>query len=148
MVQITGEIMIKRPVEDVFDLVADARNEPRYNPIILRSEQLTDGPIGVGTRFRDESRSLGRRIQIFIEHTTYERPHRLTSAIQMAGANIDGTLTFDPVAKGTRMRWCWEVESKGVFKLLSPLVGRLGRRQEERTWAGLKRYLEGQEVTP
>ena len=32
MVRIEGEIVIKRPVEEVFDFVADERNEPRYNP--------------------------------------------------------------------------------------------------------------------
>jgi len=29
--QIEGEIMIDRMVEDVFDFVADERNEPRFN---------------------------------------------------------------------------------------------------------------------
>lgn len=32
MVRIEGEIVINRPVEEVFDLVADETNEPRYNP--------------------------------------------------------------------------------------------------------------------
>jgi hypothetical protein len=29
---IQGEIIIQRPAEEVFDFVADERNEPRYNP--------------------------------------------------------------------------------------------------------------------
>ena len=33
--------MIARPVEEVFDFVADERNEPRYNPRMLRAEKLT-----------------------------------------------------------------------------------------------------------
>jgi hypothetical protein len=32
MADINGEIIIHRPVEEVFDFVADERNEPRYNP--------------------------------------------------------------------------------------------------------------------
>jgi hypothetical protein len=32
---IEGEIVIDRPVEEVFDVVADERNEPRYNPRLL-----------------------------------------------------------------------------------------------------------------
>jgi hypothetical protein len=31
MVRVEGEIVINRPVEEVFDFVADERNEPRYN---------------------------------------------------------------------------------------------------------------------
>jgi hypothetical protein len=40
------------------------------------------------------------------------------------------------------MCWHWELESRGLVRLLSPLVARLGRRQEEVIWAGLKRCLE------
>jgi hypothetical protein len=32
MAQIEGEIIIGRPPEVVFDLVADERNEPSFNP--------------------------------------------------------------------------------------------------------------------
>lgn len=32
MGRISGEILIKRQVEEVFDYVADQRNEPIYNP--------------------------------------------------------------------------------------------------------------------
>jgi hypothetical protein len=36
-------------VEEVFDFVADERNEPRYNPRMLSAEKTSDGPIGIGT---------------------------------------------------------------------------------------------------
>ena len=32
MVRIQGAVAINRPIEEVFDSVADERNEPRYNP--------------------------------------------------------------------------------------------------------------------
>jgi hypothetical protein len=36
MVQVEGEIDIHRPVQEVFDFVADERNEPRYNARMRR----------------------------------------------------------------------------------------------------------------
>jgi len=42
------------------------------------------------------------------------------------------------------MRWSWDVEPRGMFRAMGPLVARMGRRQEQRIWAGLKRLLEGQ----
>ena len=42
------------------------------------------------------------------------------------------------------MRWSWEVEPRGILKLLTPLVGFMGRRQEQIIWTSLKRYLEEQ----
>ena len=49
MARMKGEIIINRPVEEVFDFVADERNEPRDNPRMLRAEQISEGPIGLGT---------------------------------------------------------------------------------------------------
>jgi hypothetical protein len=41
MARVSGEILIERPVEEVFDFVADQRNEPIYNPRMLQSEKIT-----------------------------------------------------------------------------------------------------------
>jgi hypothetical protein len=40
------------------------------------------------------------------------------------------------------MRWSWELEPRGVMRLLRPLLARMGKRQEETVWAGLKQFLE------
>jgi hypothetical protein len=32
MAKIEGQILIRRPVDEVFDFVADSRNEPSFNP--------------------------------------------------------------------------------------------------------------------
>ena len=62
----------------------------------------------------------------------------------MSAMDVRGTLTFEPIPEGTRMRWHWELAPRGFLKLLTPLMARMGRRQEEAIWAGLKRCLEGQ----
>jgi hypothetical protein len=96
MIRIEGEILIDRPVDEVFDIVADERNEPRYNSRILRVHKVTPGPIGLGTRFQAETTAMGRTAGIAIEYTAYQRPRRLGSSIRMAAADIKGALTFDP----------------------------------------------------
>lgn len=142
MPRITGEIDIARPVEVVFDYVADQRNEPKYNPTMLRSEKLTDGPIGVGTRFRASAISGRRHVDMHIEVIEYERPRMLRSTTVMAAADVEGTMTFQELDHGTRMRWSWSLTPKGVTRLLTPLIAVMGRREERRIWTGLKRHLE------
>jgi hypothetical protein len=145
MARIAGELVINRPVDEVFDVVADERNEPRYNSRICRAEQLSPGPIGRGTRFRAEAVMLGRTVGMTIDYTAYERPRQLGSSIHMAAADILGTLRFDPVPDGTRMSWSWEMLLRGLYRLLTPIIVGAGRRQEQANWAGLKRFLEGQQ---
>lgn len=146
MAYLNGEIVINRPVEEVFDTVADERNEPRYNPRLLRAEQTSGGPIGVGTRFRAQTRTMGRTVPMIVEYTAYARPRRLASWTHMSAMDIRGTLTFDPAQAGTLMRWSWELQPRGVYKLLTPLIAWMGQRQEAANWVGLKRFLEAQAV--
>jgi hypothetical protein len=40
------------------------------------------------------------------------------------------------------MRWAWDVETRGVLKLMSRIVA--GERQEETMWGNLKHLLEEQ----
>jgi hypothetical protein len=140
--RVSGDIMINRPVEEVFDFVADQRNEPTYNRRMLQSEKITEGPIGVGTTFRATPKSGQRPVEMLIEVTEYDRPKRFGSRTRMSSVDVDGGLTFEPVAGATRMSWSWEVSPKGPLRLLGPLVGRLGRRQEKMIWNGLKAKLE------
>lgn len=145
MIRIKGAVVINRPVEEVFDFVADARNEPRYNPRIRRAEKVSDGPIGPGTRFRTETTSMGRTTEMIIEIIEYQRPRRLVSTTRLSAMDIHGTLTFDPVDSGTRMQWSWDVKPRGIYKLMAPLIGRMGQRQEERIWQAMQQFLEAQE---
>lgn len=142
MARIEGEITIDRPVEVVFDYVADQTNEPLYNPSMVRAEKVTAGPIGNGTRFRSAMRSVGRTAEMLIECTGYDRPRLLTSTTTMRQADFSYALRFDPVEEGTRMRWSGEVRPKGPFRLLGPLITWVGVRQEKRIWASLKERLE------
>ena len=146
MAYINGEILINRPVQEVFDFVADERNEPRYNPRMLRVEKLSPGPVGLGSRFRAVMRSWPRPTTMTTECTVYQRPRRLASTTRLSTMDIEGTLSFDPVPEGTRVRWSWQLRPRGLLKLLTPLVARMGRRLEQGIWTDLKRVLEGQEA--
>jgi hypothetical protein len=41
IVKILGSTVIARPVENIFDFVADERNEPKYNPRMVQAEKGT-----------------------------------------------------------------------------------------------------------
>jgi hypothetical protein len=148
MARIEGEIVIGRPVDIVFDYVADQSNEPRYNPQMVRAEKITAGPVGKGTRFRSAVAARGRTVEMLIECTGYDRPKLFTTTTVMAQADISYTLRFEPAAAGTWMRWSGRVRPKGAFRLLGPLITWMGIRQEQRIWASLKEHLEAAPAGP
>jgi len=142
MARIQGEIIIDRPVETVFDFVANQCNEPLYNAEMLSAEKVSEGQVGTGTRFRAVMRSGRREFPLDIEFTTFDRPTRLGSHSTANGMNMDGELAFEPVGESTRMTWEWDVRPTGAMRLLSPIITMIGRRQEGRIWSALKLHLE------
>jgi uncharacterized protein YndB with AHSA1/START domain len=151
---VEGEIVIERPVEEVFDYVADERHEPNFNTRMSRVELLTPGPIGAGSQFRTELTMMRRTFDMTVEFTAFERPRLLAStsrSLPRGGKGrpllTAGSLTFDPIPDGTRMRWSWQVETPAAMKLLMPLVAWMGRRQERRVWGSLKQLLDEQAPT-
>lgn len=144
MAHVAGEIEIDRPVEEVFDFVADQSNEPRYNPRLISAEKVSEEPIGEGTKFRAEVKTMGWKSPMTIEFTEFERPRSLVSSTRTSGAQVEGALTFEPVSGGTRMRWQWQLKPRGPMKLIRPLIARVGERQEQKIWNNLKRLLEAE----
>ena len=145
MPQIEGVIFIAQPPEVVFDVVADERNEPRYNPKMTAVRLVSDPPLGKGTRFVATMRSGRRTFDMSTEFTEFERPTRLGSFSTVGGMRTAGALTFEPEGAGTRMSWSWTIELDRLLKLAAPLVAWMGRRQERAIYTSLKTLLESSE---
>jgi len=144
MVAVKGEVMIARQPQEVFDFVAHAENEPRYNPHMRVAKKVTDGPVGAGTSFRQELMSRRKVIPITTEFTEFDRPRRIAEASTWTGGTSTGEVTFEPVNGSTLMRWSWDVQAQGVLRFLGPVVAIMGRRQERLIWNGLKHLLEAE----
>ena len=93
MSHVTGSIVIDRPVEEVFDAVADQTNEPHYNPSMTASRRVTAGPTDVGTHFLATILSRGKPMEVDIEVTRYVRPRVLGTCSVMAGSRAVGAPT-------------------------------------------------------
>lgn len=143
MSRVRGSIEIEAPIEVVFDTVADQSNEVDYNAGMVESTKLTDGPLGVGTRFHAVMRSRRRPIEMITEYTGFDRPRLLASRSVIGGSVAEGEVRLVPTTTGTMFTWDWEISLSGPSRVATPLVGMIGRRQERRIWTALKHRLEG-----
>ncbi len=139
--RITGHVRMAAPAGQVFDTVADTRNEPSFNPAMAGVELLTAPPIGLGTRFGARMGRAGT--PMLVEVTEFDRPHRLGSRTTSSMMDTSGAWTFAADGDGTVMSWNWQVRLKGWMRVLGPLCGPLGGRMERRIWTRLKHQLEG-----
>jgi hypothetical protein len=55
---------------------------------------------------------------------------------------VEGTLTFEEVDGGTRLRWDWQMGLVGPIRGAVSAARRIGPGSERRNWLGLKKYME------
>lgn len=135
---VEGSIRINVPVERLFPFLSDSRNDSHWIPRIDSVEQLTDGPIGTGTRFRAILSVAGRTRTFESEITVYDPPTALDSRL-IGRADIRG---------GYRLRGFGETTDLTIQSRFRIGVGpalvcvALGRRQLRTCLGRLKSYVE------
>ena len=72
MINLISNKLIYRPVKQVFDFISIPENDFQWQYGILKSAQISDGGIAVGTFFRSIGHFMGRRFQGTFEVTEYE----------------------------------------------------------------------------
>jgi hypothetical protein len=88
---------IDRPIADVwrFYAIDHVRNHPRWDPD-MHLEQLSDGPIGVGTRIRRVNTRWGQPVEGEMEVVEFEPERSMVAVIHDANMDIQGRATFEP----------------------------------------------------
>jgi uncharacterized membrane protein len=137
-------IRIDRAAEDVYTYASTFSAMPAWRGGVSEVEQLTEGPVGVGTRLRAGGRVLGRALGIVIEVTALEPGSRFEYRGAAGPLRTHNVVPFERVTGGTQVTWTDEIELSGVLGPLEPLVGRLVRRGYEADLGRLKDILEAQ----
>lgn len=136
---IENTIEIARTPEAVFDYLADMGNEIHYNPDCVSMQKLTEGPVGVGTRFRAKWKQ-GPAIES--ECTRFERP-QVWRYENGGPISVVLTVTLEPTPSGgTRMTAHSEWTPHGWFRLAFPVFIRVMRRAERGVVANARQALE------
>jgi uncharacterized protein YndB with AHSA1/START domain len=139
MAVITRTQVIKRPVEEVFGVVADGGNFAAWNPTIRASRRLDDGPIGNGARFEWDLRGFGKVVQEFQEFEPNARLRIVPHIKTLAGGH---RFRFSANAEETRIEHELEMTPKGLFRLFAPMMGMIGRKNLRDTANALQAHLE------
>ena len=118
------EVPIARPRTEVFDLMADARNETVWNSQVASSELVSDEPIGLGSRFVTVNRGQSYDATI----TTYDPPHEIAFDVVGKTLKIVGRFRFADLSGNTVLRANFDMTPLGFMKVLLPLMSPMVRR--------------------
>jgi hypothetical protein len=138
------ETVICRPLEDVFDFCSDLRSELQWNPKVKYVEKLTDGPVGVATRYRARWSNSGPTT---VEVTRFDRPHRWETNAKARGMSIRFQGTVTDAAPGARYVAYLELHPKRLARLVAPLALVAMRWQDQKHMCRIREALESSTVT-
>jgi uncharacterized protein YndB with AHSA1/START domain len=141
--RVVENVHIARPAADVWSVVADLDTHPEWRPAVVEFRQVSEAPLGVGTRIREVLRWRGREIVIDDTVTVFEPPHRLGLRGGWKAADFEVDFRLDPSAEGTDVTMEWPLYPKSVLmKVAAPFLGGAMRRSTKEELELLKDYVE------
>jgi uncharacterized protein YndB with AHSA1/START domain len=138
------EIVIRRAPEAVFEFCSDLRSELQWNPKVKYVEKLTDGPLGVGTRYRAQWANSGPTT---VEVVAFDRPRSWETTAKARGMGIRFRGTVTDTAPGARYTASLELHPKGLAWLVAPLALLAMRRQDQQNMHHIRETLESSAMT-
>jgi len=134
---------IDRPPADLFAYVMQVSNDANWRTGVVEAAFTTEPPVGVGSEGFDRVDANGRtmesRWQVFEwEPGSHARWDLVSGPITGTG----GYICIPAEGSGTDFTLEADIRPTGFYRLLGPIFGLLGRRQNRADVARLKRILE------
>jgi uncharacterized membrane protein len=136
------EVLIARPLEDVFEFVADVRNRPRWDDSVDSEELTSPEPIGVGSTVRTKLRSMGKDYEYTWEIVQHEPPKRMR--VESTSGPFPTTLEFEFEGRDgdTQVNASVTGRPTGMMRVLQPMIARTTQKNLDRGYPRLKALLE------
>jgi hypothetical protein len=141
-VNVQTDILINRPRAEVAGYAADPDNAPKWYVNIHKSQRLTPGPVGTGTKVAFTARFLGRELNYTYELMDCVPGERLVMRTAQGPFPMQTTYTWTDDDGGTRMTLGNTGSPSGFSKLAGLVMAPMMRRETRKDLKKLKSILE------
>jgi len=141
MIQHEVTIHLNRPVEQVFAFLMDTGKLSTWQSNLIKTEQITEGPLRAGSRFR-EVRRLGRRESEIQGEITVFEPNKRFETKTLTKPQVTVSYSFEAEDGGTRLKHKFVMLTSGLMRLLEPLIAGSIKKESASDFETLQRILE------
>jgi carbon monoxide dehydrogenase subunit G len=142
MARYVASLITTRPLEEVFDYLADFSTTAEWDPGVVSASRVGGGDVGLGSRFDLVTQFRGRTTELSYEIVAFDRPHLVTLRGENATVVSLDTITFEATDGGTRLTYDADLTLKGLLRLGDPLLKLVFGRIGDAAVAGLTRRLD------
>lgn len=128
--------------EKVFAVLADPTQAVHFLDAIAESVKVSDGPIGVGTVFRETRILRGKPETAELVVTAYQPSTHVAISTEAEGISVTYDYRLTPDAGGTRLTWACDLQASGLRRMMLPLVAAIMKKEDGRHLQSLKEHLE------
>ena len=143
MIKLQGDVVVERPVSDVFDFLSRVENYPSWQPAIREAQQTSPGAVGLGTTLRIVLLGPGNQPMEARAKVSEYDPGRLFGFQTTSGpANVRALYRFEPAGQGTRADIRIDIQLTGGLRFLEGMVAGQVEGEFRTSLLRLKRVLE------
>ncbi|MBE0476998.1 MAG: SRPBCC family protein [Coriobacteriia bacterium] len=142
MIRTEKTILIDRPIEDVFDYLADFKNDMQWRSELAEIRQTTGFARGQGARYEQRLTWGDREADADFEVVEYEPNRHIGFRGSSGSLSARGDYELDAEDGRTRLRVVGELELSGVLEAAEEMIGDAVQRAGEEDLRHLKDILE------
>ena len=144
MIRFENSISIERPVAEVFAFLSDFENIPKWNYYVLEVRKISDGPVGVGTKYHQVRKTDEQVFQI----TEFKLNHKIAvKTLPESSLQFERRFTLQAEGSNTHIIDKWEELDTGRPALIEKLAARKVKSAVAENLNKLKVLLETGRVT-
>lgn len=108
MIEFENRVEIDRPVEEVFDFVANFENVPRWNYYVQRVTKTSAGPVGIDSTFHQVRKTDQQDFRV----VDYEPGEHVTvQTLPRSRPQFEMRFRFERAGQGTRVIDTWKLDT-------------------------------------
>jgi len=115
MIRLQEAIEVPRPIDEVFAYASNFSNAAQWDPGVVASRKISQGPVGVGTEFALRVRFGPRSIPMTYVVREYEPPKRVVLEGKGDSIRALDDIGFASTPGGTRITYTADISMLGAF---------------------------------
>ena len=135
-------LTVSAPADEVFRHWSDVEKYHEWADPVIERTKLTDGPIGVGTRFKCIDQWPGRKAEFEMEITEFDPEQRKLGAQWFKPMEGNWTSTISETEEGAFLEFDIEMKPPLIMRLLSPIMRRYAIKENAKFMNSFKQRVE------
>lgn len=148
MISLQESITVERPIDECFDYAADFRTTPEWDATAFKARKLTDGPVGLGSRFAVRCRLPIGSVELLYTITEFEPPKLVTLQAESWLFEAVDSIQLQSDGERTHIEYTADFSYRMPFAMFESLLASGMRAMGRKALRGLQQALENDFDTP